>query len=239
VLIWSAERRVISVVIECGKQRSLFHLGSAKMPTILAFTSPQVQRLTGLSARRLTYWEDTGVFRASYVDERPRRAYRRIFSFTDVVSLRTLALLCREVSLDELRRTGQYLARHSDAPWTRKFWIQDKRVFFHDPEDPSTFRDLRGQTSFVDVADVWAAIESETATWKERPSSDIGRVSRHRHVQRNQWVIKGTRIPTAAIWSFHEAGYDNSEIIRQYPTLTPEDVKSALDHERQQRTKAA
>ena len=86
------------------------------MPTILAFTGPQVQRLTGLSARRLAYWENTGVFRASYIDERPYRAYRRVYSFTDVVSLRTLALLRRYVSLDELRRMGDYLAQHSDEP---------------------------------------------------------------------------------------------------------------------------
>jgi len=209
------------------------------MPSILAFTSPQVQRLTGLSARQLRYWESTGVFAASYIDERPRRPYRRMYSFLDVVSLRTLAILRRQVSLDELRKTGWYLSRHSESPWTQKFWVRDGRVLFHHPADERALRDRRGQIALVDVAEVWASIEAETASWNQRPASDSGQLSRHRHVQRNQWVIKGTRIPTSAIWSFHSAGYDVEGIIRQYPTLTAQDVNAALDHERAKRREAA
>lgn len=113
------------------------------------------------------------------------------------------------------------------------------RILFHDPGDHDLFRDRIGQTSYVDVADIWAEMEAETASWNQRALSDIGQISRHRHIQRNQWVIKGTRIPTSAIWSFFAAGYDATEIIRQYPTLTLEDVYAALDHERAEHGKAA
>lgn len=210
------------------------------MPTIRAFTSPQVQRLTGLTARRLAYWDETDVYHPTYKDERPGRAYRRIYTFRDVVSLRTLVALRDQlgVPLDELRKTGQYLMRFVDEPWTMRFWVQDGRVFFRHPEAniPS---DWRGQTSYVDYGAIWTQIETETATWAGRDREDIGRVARHRHVQHNRWVIKGTRIPTAAVGSFHTAGYDTAAIIAQYPTLEPADVSAAIAHECALRNRAA
>lgn len=211
------------------------------MPTILAFTSPQVQRLTGLSARMLAYWEATGVYAPAYEDERPRRPYRRIYSFADVVSLRTLATLRRRygVKLEELRRTGQHLRQFIDEPWTRRFWVQDGRVFFEHP-DSQEIVDRTGQTTyFLSANEMRLEIEAETRAWGERDPADIGELARHRHIQGNQWVVKGTRIPTSAIWSFHSAGYDTEAIIREYPSLAPQDVEAALAHERQKFSKAA
>jgi uncharacterized protein (DUF433 family) len=54
----------------------------------------------------------------------------------------------------------------------------------------------------------------------------------------NAWVVAGTRIPTEAIWNFHAAGYDAEAIIREYPRLTPDDVRAAIDFE-SRRHKAA
>jgi uncharacterized protein (DUF433 family) len=203
------------------------------MPAIIAFTSPQVQRLTGLTARRLAYWDETGVYHPTHKDDRAHRTYRRIYTFRDVVSLRTLVRLrdAFHVSLEELRKTGQYLMRFSDEPWAMRFWVIDRRVLFHQPGHDALV-DRRGQSSYIDLEAIWSEVEEETATWTRRDSDDIGNISRHRHVQHNQWVIKGTRIPTSAIWNFHEAGYDIQGIIAQYPTLTAEDVEAALAHER-------
>jgi uncharacterized protein (DUF433 family) len=51
----------------------------------------------------------------------------------------------------------------------------------------------------------------------------------------NAWVVAGTRIPTSTIWHFWEDGYDAEGIMREYPDLTKEDVKAALNHERELR----
>ena len=48
---------------------------------------------------------------------------------------------------------------------------------------------------------------------------------------RNSSVIAGTRIPTAAIRRFREAGYSREQILKQYPTLSIEDVDGALAYE--------
>ena len=89
------------------------------------------------------------------------------------------------------------------------------------------------------MAKIKRELEIETQNWNERDSEDIGKNARHRHVQRNQWVLKGTRIPTSTIWSFHAAGFDPSEIIREYPSLTASDIEVALEHEREKHPKAA
>jgi DNA-binding transcriptional MerR regulator len=208
------------------------------MPPLLAFTSQHVQRLTGLSPRVLRYWEETGVFHASYVDDCPRRPYRRLYTFRDVVALRTLSLLRREhrIGLDELRKVGAFLAEHRDAPWASlRFRVAGRHVVFDDPEAgvPVTGKPLRQAVIPIDLDDIARETEADAARLRERLPDDFGRVVRHRYINHNAWVIAGTRIPTTAIWNFHEAGFDTDAIIREYPQLRPVDVAAAIAHETQ------
>jgi DNA-binding transcriptional MerR regulator len=62
---------------------------------IAAFSEEQVERLTGLNTAQLRYWDRMGFFQPSYAGENRRIAYSRIYSFKDVVGLRTLGLLRR------------------------------------------------------------------------------------------------------------------------------------------------
>lgn len=214
------------------------------MAPLLAFTSEHVQRLTGLSPRVLRYWDETGVFHASYVDEHPRRPYRRLYTFRDVVGLRTLAILRREhrVPLDELRKVGELLARHKNEPWAAmRFQLAGRRVVFEDPEAGVAVasKPLRQAVIPIDLAQIAQETETAAARLRDRLPTDFGRVTRHRYINHNAWVIAGTRIPTTAILDFHEAGYSTDEILREYPQLRVEDVMAALDHEREQRERAA
>lgn len=205
---------------------------------ILAFTGIQIERLTGLSRRQLAYWEASGVYRASYVDERPYRPYRRIYSFRDLVSLRTLALLRKSyrVPLDTLRSVGRYLSEYVDSPWSElQFKIGARRdVIFRDPEtgewiSSTPFGQMVIATILVD--EIRKEAERDSATLRERDPADIGKIVRHRHVAHNRWVIKGTRVTTDTIWEFHEAGYTAEEIQEQYPHIELEDVIAAIEHE--------
>ncbi|MEA2523719.1 MAG: hypothetical protein QOF73_946, partial [Thermomicrobiales bacterium] len=70
-------------------------------------------------------------------------------------------------------------------------------------------------------------VAHESATFNRRPTESVGRLAKSRHVMSNQWIVAGTRIPTAAIWSFHEAGYDTDAItIESRPD--PLDVQRAI-----------
>jgi uncharacterized protein (DUF433 family) len=43
--------------------------------------------------------------------------------------------------------------------------------------------------------------------------------------------VAGTRIPVGAIQRLHEDGYSIDAIIDEYPDLTQEDVKAAINHQ--------
>jgi DNA-binding transcriptional MerR regulator/uncharacterized protein (DUF433 family) len=205
---------------------------------IVAFTTPQVVKLTGLSASTLRYWERTEVFIASYVDEQVGRAFRRIYSIRDVVSLRTLALLRRQyhVSLDQLRRAGAYLTEQYEMPWASlRFGLAGKRLVFRDPES-GQWRDPPGQTVLeIPTLGIPDEISLATRDWSRRAPEDIGRIERNRYVQHNAWIVAGTRIPTATIWAFHEAGYSTAAIMREFPRLTHVDIERAIGHEEELR----
>lgn len=212
------------------------------MPHPRAFTSKQVSRLSGLSARVLKYWEDTGVYAATYIADRPRVPYRRIYSFRDLVSLRTLAMLRRQhgVRLDDLRQAGAYL-RDSypevDNPWSElRFGVLNRRVVFREPSTGEWRSAAPPQHILpIDVAWIARTTATEAEALLARRAEDVGQVVRHRHVLRNAWRLAGTRIPTAAVWRFYDDGSDIDEIRREYPDLEVADVLAAIQHERKLR----
>lgn len=213
------------------------------MATLLAFTIDQAARLSGLSTRQLRYWDKTDFFTPSYRDEQ-NRAFGRIYSFRDVVGLRTLGLLRREhgVSLQTLRNVGDWLKRHYHEPWSElRFYVAGKQVFFEDSElGARRSATTPGQLVIpIEMREVASTTEALAAKLQVRTADELGRIDQHRLVSHNAPVLAGTRIRTEAIWHFHEAGYDVDEILRQYPRLTVADVAAAIDFERQRRAKLA
>jgi len=201
---------------------------------LIAFTVEHVRGLTGLSPQQLRYWDRSGVLSPHYGDGASGQPYGRVYSFRDLVGLRTLAQLReRGVPLQELRRVGQWLAARYDAPWSSlRFYVVERRVYFDDPRSGARVLGPPGQTAFpFEMEHVAADTQAAAATLRERQAEDIGRVVQHRYVMHYAPVVAGTRIPTAAIWDFHRAGYDSAAIIREYPRLIPADVCAAIAHE--------
>lgn len=206
------------------------------MEELLAFSAEHACRLTRLSQRQLTYWDRTRFFSPQFADENRRRAYSRIYSFRDIVGLRTVAILRNEhkVPLQELRRVGAWLKKHHDAPWASlTFYVGGRRVFFDDPATGSRMgaRPL-GQPVFPIAMEEIARDMGEAARrLRERSTNEVGKVTQHRYVVHNAPVLAGTRVPTSAVWNLHEAGYSSRQIIREYPRLKPKDVRAAIDYE--------
>lgn len=212
--------------------------------TLVAFSADQVCRLSGLSMRQLGYWDRIGFFSPQYTDEDRRKAFSRIYSFRDVVGLRTLSVLRNKhgVSLQELKKVGAWLQQRYNDPWASlKFYVSARRVFF---EDPTTGQRIAGrpagQTAFpVLMKEIERQVDDAARQLQQRANSDLGRITRNRYVAHNTAVMAGTRVPTSAIWNLHKAGYSPEAIIQEYPRLTPEDVGSAIAHEEEQRRRRA
>ncbi len=74
-----------------------------------AFSAAHVERLTGLSPAQLRSWDEAGFFKPEMACEDRRRPYSRVYSFRDVVGLRTIGILMRDykIPLRELKKTAQ------------------------------------------------------------------------------------------------------------------------------------
>jgi uncharacterized protein (DUF433 family) len=201
---------------------------------IQAFTAEHVNRLTGLSLRQLSYWAQTNFFVPSIADD-AARAFGRLYSFRDVVGLRTLALLRRRVPLQELRKVRKWLGKKHDEPWsTLKFYVVDGHVVFDDPDTglPIEARGTGQVVMTVALEEIAHDMSAAAARLSERRPDQIGKIEQNRYVVHNAHVVAGTRVPTRAIWNFHLAGTDVDGIIAEYPRLTPTDVKAAIAFER-------
>jgi uncharacterized protein (DUF433 family) len=204
------------------------------MNTIMAFTREQVRRLTGLSDAQLRYWDKTGFFSPQYADEERHGAFSRIYSYRDVVGLRAIAELRQRVPLQQLRKVGEWLAGHYDEPWSSlTFYVSGRQVFFDEPEtgEPVASRPSGHGAMRVEMTKVAHRVDTAVEELRRRGPDQIGKVTRNRYVVHNAPVLSGTRIPTAAVWDFYQAGYDIPAIMREYPTLTPEDVQAAIEYE--------
>lgn len=210
------------------------------MDELLAFSSEHVSRLTSLSLRQLGYWDRTGFFSPQYADENRRRPFSRIYSFRDVVGLRTIALLrnTHKVPLQELRKLGAWLKEHHTTPWASlTFYVSSRRVYFDDPRTGTRMGARPLGQPILPFAMEKIAHEMDIAAkrLRKRAREDVGKVTRHRYVVHNAPVLAGTRIPTSAVSNLHEAGYSARAIIKEYPRLKAGDVRAAIAYEEQRR----
>ncbi len=205
------------------------------MDDIFAFSIERASRLSGLSTSRLRRWDQIGLYSPEFADEDRSLRYSRVYSFRDIVGLRTLAQLRERVSLAELRKLGEWLKRNYDAPWSSlRFYLMGRRVLVADP-DSGLKLTLRppGQQPLpeFELEVIARDTRRDLERLRERQPEQVGKIARHRYVLSNTPVLAGTRIPIAAIWEFHEDGYDTAAILREYPQLLPADIEAAIVEE--------
>jgi uncharacterized protein (DUF433 family) len=199
-----------------------------------AFTEEHVIRLTGLSRTQLRAWDRVGFFKPHFGYEDRHQPYSRIYSFQDVVGLRTIAVLRQRyrISLQQLRKVADELTARGYGHWAEiKLYVVKGQVHFRRPGSQDVEGVWDGQLAMVPVIDVIQDVEERVRDLRERTDSQHGQIEKHKFVVRNATVIAGTRIPTAAIRRFRDAGYSMDDILKQYPTLTREDVDAAIAHE--------
>jgi uncharacterized protein (DUF433 family) len=210
---------------------------------IRALSAEQVSALTDIPKSRLVKWDREGFFQPSYAAENRRLPYSRVYSFEDVVELRTLAILRDEhqVPMKELKRVAATFQKETSRPWmTRRLYVFQRKVAFDEPQSGRRRNVTDGQfiEDCIELKSIADDIAAKAAAMKARQPDTVGKVERHKFVMSNSWVIAGTRIPTAAVKAFADEGYSPKQIVREYPDLTEQDVVVALAHERDRRKAA-
>lgn len=208
------------------------------MAELLAFTAEHVCRLTGLSARQLGYWDKTEFFSPTLVENFPGRRFSRIYAFRDVVGLRTIGILRNNhrIPLQVLREVGAWLRREHDTPWSSlRFFLAGRQVVFADPHTGATIepRGLGQNVILIALEPIANEVRQAADDLRRRDQQQFGRIIQNRYVVHNAPVLAGTRIRTEAVWNFHEAGFSDEAILKEYPRLTLDDVRAAIEFETQ------
>jgi len=197
---------------------------------LAAFSVDHAARVTGLSKARLTRWDRLGFFSPEYIgDDNRRNPYARMYSYSDLVGLRTLKILADKyrVPLNELRKAAVELEKHSDRPWAEiPLGVLKKQVVFDLDKKPRSASDGQYTIKHVSLERIDQDVRNKTKILKERYKTQIGQFERRKHFLHNAEVISGTRIPVFAIQSFIDAGYSNENIIKEYPTLSWQDIEA-------------
>jgi uncharacterized protein (DUF433 family) len=203
-----------------------------------AFTTDQVIRLTGVTRRKLTYWLDRGIVTAD-IDAAKGRGHVRLWSFTNLVEVRTALWLRDQVSLQLLgkvvqaiRATGlksplaEVTVRVAERPGrSRKTDVEvlDPAGVLSAPATGQYVMELKlPMGRFHD--DLTKAIDLDR---KRRRVA--GRVERRRGHLGSTAVFAGTRIPVVAVQRLLEAGWSTRRIIGEFPGLSQADIRTARD----------
>lgn len=196
---------------------------------ITAFSVDHASRVTGLSKARLTRWDKLGFFSPERVDtEDQGNPYSRIYSFTDLVGLRTLAVLTDKyrVPLSELTNAARELKKRVNRPWSDiPLAVLKRKVVFDLDTRPVNVTDGQYAIKNIPLSTIASEVSSRAAELRNRDKALHGTAERHKFVAHNALVLAGTRIPVTAIRSFINSGYSDRAIIKEYPTLTKTDIQ--------------
>lgn len=200
---------------------------------VRAFTTHEAERLTGLTTRRLQYWDETDFIRPSIAARRGRGS-PRLYSFVDLVQLRVATTLRDTLSLQALRRLKDALDVTAPFASLRFGTTVGGEIVYLGPDDTteSVVTPLQIVAQFdVPLKAIRSDLEAAVGELRRRPTS--GRIDRTRGVLGSRPVLVGTRIPAAAIRRMLAAGWDEDRIISEYPELTVADIAAAREARKQ------
>ena len=223
--MYDAGEHSFAIVIE--EEKAMFPL--------TAFTSDVVSRLTGLSVSQLHRWDRSQFFVPMFADPDRRRPSSRVYSFSDVVALRTIAKL-REmgVSFPELKKARAFFASEANEHWaSRRFFVVGNRLFFTHDDAIVAARPPghRIMPDVLDLGEIVQDVQAAVAKLSERTPDQIGQITHDRLIMNGAPVLAGTRIPTANIAWWARNGYSDTEIQHEFPRLHLEDIRSAVAFE--------
>ncbi|MDY6860434.1 MAG: DUF433 domain-containing protein [Pseudomonadota bacterium] len=200
----------------------------ASVTVISAFTDEQAARLTGLSVQQLRHWDKTDFFKPSLAADNRRSAYSRVYNFQDLVELQVLKRLRKDLgcSLQHLREVKEKLEELGEARWaTTTLFVLSKRVVFHDQSEDALYEPVSNQKVFKIPLEVVRSDMREAVSelWSREPET-FGEFEKRKGLVYNKEVISGTRVPVKTIRDFIAAGYNNSQIMEEFPSLRRPDI---------------
>jgi uncharacterized protein (DUF433 family)/DNA-binding transcriptional MerR regulator len=205
----------------------------------VAFPVPIASVLSGASVDQLAYWRKPTRAAPPLLVPEAKRSGRYLYSWADVVALRSIVYLRQEKSLPRIRRAVQLLRKLEADQWehlARYTLIGTKRsILVRTPSDE--LLDLEQQPATVvdevlmrDVLGPFSTRDGRSVPELRKPRPLL---TVNPHVLAGYPVIAGTRVPFDVVAGLAEEGVPAGEIVEMYPSVDPASVDDAQDFARQ------
>ncbi len=197
------------------------------------------------TSRRIHWWIKTGLI-APHLGEMHGR--ERVIDFADLISCQAItSFQAKGIPLQRIRKAEQYFRDlyDVDKPFAhRAFWYCPPDIFTK-LDDGIIVAGTRGGQLALSILEEWLTHlrvgiafsdkdqYGKAMIWYPQPG-----ISLRPNVQFGQPCIRGTRIPTSAIWSYVNAGDPSSYIASAYD-LKVEEVEQAVAWENRLRSLVA
>jgi uncharacterized protein (DUF433 family)/DNA-binding transcriptional MerR regulator len=199
--------------------------------SVLAVPDKRAAKLAHVSLRQLHYWDQTGLIVPSIKRRISQRNTVRLYNFQDLLSLLVAAQLRNRVSLQHIRRVVAQLNQRGFAEPLRElhFATYGPHVFFQYPDGSWSGSPSPDQVIFHQVIEL-DPLRAKIPAVTERDPASAGRLVRRRGVMGSKPIFAGTRIPVETVRRYLDAGCDTEAILKEYPSLTAEDIEAARNY---------
>ncbi|MBB2921279.1 DUF433 domain-containing protein [Cellulomonas cellasea] len=192
----------------------------------MAFPVELASTLTGATVWQLNRWRQDGLLIPEVQDRRPP-----LYSFRDLVALRTVVWLKRATSLQRVRRALAHLDEFdlTDHPAAYTFATDGRTIAVDTPDGLVDLLQRPGQGAFS-LADVYLSFRTTTG----RLVPDFRRPRAHLEVNARRlggWpTIADSRVPFDTIAELVEdESVGPRDVARFYPSVSEEAVRDAVD----------
>lgn len=201
----------------------------------MAFPVPLTSTLSGASPRQLAYWRRPTASADALLVPKAQRSGRFLYSWADVVALRSIVYLRQEKSLPKIRKAVETLVRLEAEEWDHL----SEYSFVRTP-DTILVKTRMGRVMDLErspgtmleevlMEDVLQPFETDEGRLVPALRQPRPRISIDPGVLGGYPVLVGTRVPYDIVASLAEDGYDEAEIIELYPSVAPGGIPDARE----------
>ena len=199
----------------------------------MAYPIPLTAALSGATVDQLAYWRKTTATHPPLLVPEAKRGGRYLYSWADVVALRSIVYLRQVKSLPRIRRAVQTLRALDPDEWRHlssyKLAATGTSIVVVTPDgDVLDVDEHRGTVlNEVLLGDVLARFERDdgrSVPAFDRPKDNLTIDPR---VLGGYPVVSGTRVPYDVVAGLADEGYTEAEIIELYPSVKPESIADA------------
>jgi uncharacterized protein (DUF433 family)/DNA-binding transcriptional MerR regulator len=205
----------------------------------MAFPIPIASVLTGATVRQLAYWRRRTKSSEPLLVPEGKRSGRYLYSWADVVALRSIVYLRQEKSLPRIRRAVEMLRQLEAAEWTHlsayRLISTDSSIVVTTPS--GQLLDLEQQPGTILAEVLMADVLAPFSTSGGREVPDLKRprprITVDPAVLGGYPVIAGTRVPFDVVAQLADDDLDAQEIVAIYPSVDPEAIDDAAEFAKQ------